>query len=262
MKSLLRFVFAGFMSASAAMAQDDHANAPSAATLIPTGVTGVVGVLENDYDNDWFRFVAAPSLVYTIRVNNVILWDHVIGLKAFAEGSTLRETNSAHVASSRSIIWTNNGGLRSYYVGVSSMFQFTTGSYSIAVSTNDYDLDGDGMADQWELAQFGTLTNTATGDRDSDGVVNRDEYIAGTGAASAGSHLSVTNVKTALSGSLVHWPGVAYGVYRIEASTNLLQGTNWLFKQRLARPDTPGSSEYLDTTGTNGMRHYRVIYEY
>jgi len=262
MKHFIVIGLISIMFAFMARAQDDHANDPTLATLIPFGSTGVVGVMESDLDADWFRFVASPSIVYTIQVNNVSLWDNSFSVKAFADGDNVRLTNSAHVASPNRIVWTNQGGVRSYYIGVSAMFQFTTGTYSVAVSTNDYDLDGDGMADVWEMQQFGTLTNNAGGDYDSDGFVNGDEYKTGTSPANSGSKLAVTNLKMSASGSTVSWPGVAYGVYRVESSANLLINTQWLFKTRVVRNNAPGSEQYLDTAGTNFMRHYRVIYEY
>jgi len=262
MKHLFVIGLLSTMTVLTAGAQDDHANEPALATYIPFGSTGVVGVMETDLDEDWFRFVAAPSLVYTIQVNNVSLWDNSFSVKAFADGDNVGLTNSAHIASPNRMVWTNKGGVRSYYIGVSAMFQFTTGTYSVAVSTNDYDLDGDGMADAWEMQQFGTMTNHAGGDYDSDGYVNGDEYKAGTSPANSLSKLSITNLKQSVSGSTVSWPGVSYGVYRVEASTNLLINTNWLFKTRVFRAEAPGSEQFLDTTSTNTLRYYRVIYEY
>lgn len=40
-----------------------------------------------------------------------------------------------------------------------------------------FDTDNDGMADAWELLTFGDLTRTATGDEDSDGYTNIEEYF-------------------------------------------------------------------------------------
>jgi len=42
------------------------------------------------------------------------------------------------------------------------------------------DSDGDGLPDAWEIANFGGLGQTATGDFDSDGMTNGAEYGAGT----------------------------------------------------------------------------------
>lgn len=45
------------------------------------------------------------------------------------------------------------------------------------------DNDNDGLPDAWELAYFGNLNQTATGDFDGDGVMNIDEYLEGTNPA-------------------------------------------------------------------------------
>src|SRR5690606_4086054 len=42
------------------------------------------------------------------------------------------------------------------------------------------DSDGDGMDDQWELDNFGTLDRDGTGDFDGDGISDLDEFLAGT----------------------------------------------------------------------------------
>lgn len=47
----------------------------------------------------------------------------------------------------------------------------------ISVTINpDWDLDGDGMADAWEQANFGTLARDGTGDFDNDGILDLQEY--------------------------------------------------------------------------------------
>lgn len=240
---------------------DDHGNMPSVSTFYPTGTTGLTGALEIDIDEDWFHFIAAPSLVYTIQINNVSLWDNAFAIKAFAEGSTLRQTNSAFVSSPSRIVWTNNGGVRFYYIGVSAFLEFTTGTYSIAISTNDYDADGDGMADVWEQLQFGTLTNSSGGDVDGDGFTNGDEYKAGTQPTNAVSRLAITNLWRTAGNSAISWPAVAYGIYRIETTTNLRQAVDWTFLSRIYRPDFPGPEQFIDSGVTNQMRHYRVMYE-
>lgn len=49
-----------------------------------------------------------------------------------------------------------------------------------AVANATGDSDGDGLADAWELAQFGSLSQTAAGDPDRDGFSNLVEHQAGT----------------------------------------------------------------------------------
>src|SRR5262245_24433103 len=40
------------------------------------------------------------------------------------------------------------------------------------------DTDSDGMDDDWEILHFGNLSRTGTGDFDSDGLTDREEYIS------------------------------------------------------------------------------------
>ena len=58
-----------------------------------------------------------------------------------------------------------------------------SGVDSLSISTNKptgLSLDGDRLPDDWELAQFGNLDQTDTGDADSDGVNNQTEFLRGT----------------------------------------------------------------------------------
>ncbi len=47
------------------------------------------------------------------------------------------------------------------------------------------DSDGDGLADGWEVTQFGNLDQNGEGDFDNDGISNRAEYAAGTSATAS-----------------------------------------------------------------------------
>src|ERR1041384_1261302 len=59
-----------------------------------------------------------------------------------------------------------------------------------------YDSNGNGLPDSWELAHFGNLNQTTTGDSDGDGVSNLQEFLDGTNptnSASALFHLTLLN---------------------------------------------------------------------
>jgi hypothetical protein len=58
------------------------------------------------------------------------------------------------------------------------------------------DSNGNGLPDSWEIAHFGNLDQTATGDFDGDGVSNLQEFLDGTNPADATSvlyHLTLIN---------------------------------------------------------------------
>ncbi|MCK8480598.1 hypothetical protein, partial [Psychroserpens algicola] len=42
---------------------------------------------------------------------------------------------------------------------------------------SDYDTDNDGMADEWEMIQYNTLSNAASEDEDGDGYTNVEEFL-------------------------------------------------------------------------------------
>ncbi|MDB6136322.1 MAG: hypothetical protein JWM59_4565 [Verrucomicrobiales bacterium] len=63
-----------------------------------------------------------------------------------------------------------------YSVVVTNSF----GSVTSASAALTIDSDGDSLADSWELAGFGSLSQAATGDFDGDGVSNIDEFLQGT----------------------------------------------------------------------------------
>lgn len=249
----------GFIPARA----DDHGDAAAQATPVMVGTTGVLANLESDYDVDWFRFSAAPLCVYTIRVSNVSLYDHMLDIKAFAGGGVLAATTSVFSASPSQSqwVWTNLGGARSYFIGIASMFQFTTGTYQVAVSGNDQDTDGDGMADAWEMARLGSSTNGAAGDVDGDKVTNYEEYIAGTHPALAASRFAITNIVRLAGQVAVQWPATPYGGYRVEAARDLRSPTNWSMLQRYEQPGVEGALSHADAPLTNQWRHYRVVYD-
>ena len=58
------------------------------------------------------------------------------------------------------------------------------------------DTDGDGMPDEWELAHNFSPTNSADAflDPDGDGVVNADEYLAGTDPLDGETYFKVKSI--------------------------------------------------------------------
>jgi hypothetical protein len=64
-----------------------------------------------------------------------------------------------------------------------------TGSITSAPAMLWLDRDGDGLPDSWELANFGNLNQSASGDFDGDGVSNLQEFLDGTNPADTNSVL-------------------------------------------------------------------------
>ena len=98
------------------------------------------------------------------------------------------------------------------------------------------DSDGDGLPDAWEESQLyeaGKLPGLdgwdlslvdRNGDLDGDGVINWNEYLAGTGAGDPQSRLSLEIKEITPSGARLEFYGLYGRIYELESSTDL---QNW-----------------------------------
>jgi hypothetical protein len=108
-------------------------------------------------------------------------------------------------------------------------------SYASDLTTNDYnnnvdifylrldagDSDQDGMADDWELAYFGTLARNGSGDFDGDGQTDLQEFTAGTDPTNLGSILRVLTLTSSNGETRLFWSSIPGKTYRVEFTTDL-----------------------------------------
>ncbi len=89
------------------------------------------------------------------------------------------------------------------------------------------DTDSDNLPDWWENDHFGNLSKTATGDEDSDGFDNRNEFLSATDPKNPSSHLAFSSIQPdpPQSGIRLTFPSVRDQLYQIERSTTLLPGS-------------------------------------
>jgi len=124
------------------------------------------------------------------------------------------------------------------------------------------DKDNDGMLDIWEIQHFGA-TNAALGgpqeDFDLDGMVNIDEYVAGTIPTNALSLFEVSTTAAAPGHYVLYWSSASQRLYAVYRSTNLMQ--SWQTAQPLTNdmPAHPsGTNVYDDSTAPQPAAFYRI----
>ena len=120
------------------------------------------------------------------------------------------------------------------------------------------DMDGDGLADSWEMANFGNLSQNGSGDADGDGRTNLEEYRAGTDPRNPGNYLqsSIANSGGSVVVRFTAAPNKSYTVQYKDALTD----PTWLKLSDIA-PDTSARNlEVGDPLGGSRLnRFYRVI---
>jgi hypothetical protein len=119
------------------------------------------------------------------------------------------------------------------------------------------DTNGNGMDDNWEMAYFGNLSRTGTGDFDHDGMSDFAEYKAGTNPTDAESRFAFLSVgPDPLGGMAVRWSSVTLHQYTVQRSADLLAGFTNLQTNLDA---TPGTNYFRDAAATNrGPYFYRL----
>lgn len=85
------------------------------------------------------------------------------------------------------------------------------------------DNDNDGLLDQWEIANFGNLTNANhLTDSDFDYVTDHHEFLAGTQPTNAASYLRVADGVASPDTIVIQWPGVTGKSYTLSRTTNVI----------------------------------------
>jgi hypothetical protein len=241
---------------------DDVGDAPSAAQGLAVDGAPVARVIEIDQDEDWYTFAAKPFVDYTITVSNATLFD--AGLSRYArDGAVARAaTHTLPEADVAALGWTALGALNRVYIRVSGLFEFTTGTYHVAVSSSMLDADLDGLPDDWEMLHFTNMTWSANDDPDGDGMRNEAEWWLLTDPDDPLSTFQVTAMASTSNATEVTWQSSTGGLYIVQSSSNLLEGAGW----RSVDTNTDANAEarhYLDAAVPAGQqRFYRVIYDY
>lgn len=119
------------------------------------------------------------------------------------------------------------------------------------------DTDGDGLPDAWELQYFHTLDRDGSGDFDSDGASDRDEYLAGTRPNDATDALRVV-ASVNDTGTTLVFGAVAGRTYTVQYR-GALTGNAWMRLQDVPAPAASGPITVLDPAMSEGQRYYRLV---
>jgi hypothetical protein len=252
----------GFATGVPSMA-DDVGDDAWTATELAVNAAPVTRVVNTDCDGDWFSFRAYPMGVYTVTGSTGTLWDCTMDVYSSDGTNRLFVTNSAWNGAPVSLQYTAAGSATRMYVRIGGLLEFTTGTYSVAVSEVLTDADHDGMADAWEQQYLGGTNSASSGDADGDRVSNLQEYLAGTRPDIALSRLAITNIAVQATDVRLSWPAVAGGVYVLERLTNLaVVGEAWTGVSIWRQGLTDGSGLFSDTTGGGTTTVYRLRLDY
>ncbi|HEY2953343.1 MAG TPA: lamin tail domain-containing protein, partial [Verrucomicrobiae bacterium] len=123
------------------------------------------------------------------------------------------------------------------------------------------DVDGDGMADDWELL-FGLKPTTAADgpiDSDGDGQTNLQEYYAGTDPFNASSLLRIEAASVTGTNCTLIFIAAAGRTYTIQYC-DALPAVSWLKLTDVGAQPATGPFPVNDgSVGTNSMRFYRIV---
>ena len=125
------------------------------------------------------------------------------------------------------------------------------------VAVRDLDTDHDGLPDDWEQFELGSLSGSASDDPDGDGAPNLAEYRSGTDPVHPASVLRVESLtRDSLGRPTLRFPHAASRQYRVEFTEDF---QNWSPLTNAPGFELgAGFARWTDEAPVSARRFYRV----
>jgi hypothetical protein len=155
------------------------------------------------------------------------------------------------------------GNAGAYSVSITNL-AYTTNALSFSSTlVVQADLDGDHIADSWELMNGFSTNNAADAllDFDGDGVSNLEEFRAGTDPRDPSSYFKVERITAGLAGGTVLQFGAGSNrSYSVQYSG--LEDLNWQGLTNLFSRPTNWKATVTDPASASDRRFYRLVTPY
>ncbi len=257
----LRLLVAGLATAVVAHGQlipDDHGNTVASATALGGRSNTVAAAFEYETDVDVFSFSFLPRRSYILTLQTGTVWDVRMDFIP-PDLNPLVQTSTAWKTTALTTGWTNQGAAARWTMALSPLFQFTTGTYQLAIAeAPGQDTDSDGLADSWETNYFGNLT-TANGSSDFnlDGFSDLKAYLAGLGPTHS---LRIQSIARSPSNDVLGWAIAPYGTYDVYAATNVMGP--WTYVNREVAHASGGTLLWTNLNQVVPQKFYRLEFRY